>query len=238
MRRNQASPTGEGHFALNGLLQMHSRLLHAVGLGIVAVAATAMSIPADATASPDTVQGAAAAPTSTSGTCYSNVHHIDTFSTMSQNFPPILDAYDVAAADDVTLRKPCTIASIQVVGSYTSDGAVDSETVTFYKDDNGRPGKVLSSQTKVGTDLGGGAYDIKLKPVTLSKGTYWVSVVANLNADEGGQWYWVNATTERGVAALWENPRGGWQYGCTTWTPIKQCLGAGPSPDLSFALSK
>ena len=215
---------------------MSSRALRGLGLGVLTLAvASSMSVPASAGVRQSGVAEDKAAAGS-GATCYSNAKDVGTFGVMSQNFAPVLDAYDSAAADDLTLRKTCKVRSIQVTGSYSAEGAVDSETVTFYKDEVGRPGKIISSQTRVGTDNGAGSYDIKLKPVTLKKGTYWVSVVANLNPDAGGQWYWTSSNTQKGAAALWENPRGGWQYGCLTWTKIYQCLGAGPGPDLAFSL--
>jgi hypothetical protein len=60
--------------------------------------------------------------------------------------------------------------------------------------------------------------------------------VANLDSDAGGQWYWTNSNTQKGELAQWQNPNGGWQYGCTTWTPVRECLGFGPGPDLAFSI--
>ena len=212
---------------------MHARVRLTTGLGLICLTAAAIAV------APSAVAGGPGAAEAHSGrTCYSNLKHVDTFRTMSQNFAAVQGQYDSAAADDVDLRKACTVTSIRVIGAYSVDGAVDSETVTFYTANEGRPDKVISTQTVAGTDLGGGSYDIDLQPVTLKKGISWVSVVANLNPDRGGQWYWTNSLTERGAPAQWENPRGGWQYGCLTWTRIQQCLGSSPGQDLLFALGK
>lgn len=217
---------------------MRSSVLRALGLGIVSLAcATSLSFPASAATTPSPAAGGQGI-TGTDATCYSNTGNLDDYRTMSQNFAPILDAYDSAAADDITLTKTCTVTSIQVVGAYSAENAVDSETVTFYKDRNGKPGKVISSQTRVGID-NAGSFDIRLKPVTLTAGTYWVSVVANLNSESGGQWYWTNTNTQLGALAVWRNPGGAWvaDEACKTWQVIEQCLGAGPGPDLAFSLT-
>lgn len=214
---------------------MRSPVLRTVGIGVVSLTlASAFAVPAGAATAPSPLAGSSG---DAAKTCYANVADVGTFAAMSQNFAPVLDPYDSAAADDVTLAKRCKVRSIQVVGAYTAEGAVDSQTVTFYKDRGGKPGKIINSQTKIGTDVGGGSYDIKIKPVTLKKGTSWVSVVANLDSEAGGQWYWTNSNTQRGALAQWQNPNGGWQYGCLSWTPVQQCLGAGPGPDLAFSLT-
>ena len=222
---------------------MRSRALPALGLSVVALA-LATSLTGTASAAGSTVQaahkGSAVAIGGIDATCFSNLDGDTGVAISSQNFESSFDAYDNSGADDFKLKKKCVVKSIQVPGQYFggAPSPADSETVTFYKDNGGKPGAVVKSKTVAGTDSSG-SFDIKLGKVTLKKGKYWVGVVANLDFGAGSQWGWENTSTQKGAAAMWQNPGDGFGSGCTTWGNMQTCLGGvAPGPDFMFSLTK
>ncbi len=154
----------------------------------------------------------------------------------SQKYEPAFDAFTGQGADDfvVPFNHKWKINGVTVTGSYARGPAV-SENVTFYKDANGLPGIVKNTQTVVGTDSSG-SFTIPLSQFTLSAGTYWVSVQANLNFSGGGEWFWQTRTVQNGNGAAYQNPGDGYGTGCTTWARLQTCASALP-PDFMFALS-
>jgi hypothetical protein len=214
-----------------------------MGLSVVALA-LATSLAGTATASSPDVRaahkGQAASAVGTDATCFSNLTGDTLTAITSQNFETPNDAYDSYGADDVKLKKTCKVTSIQVMGQYYGGtGPADSETVTIYKNDGGKPGAVVKTKTVQGTDDGLGSFDIPFT-VTLKKGkTYWVGVQANMDFSVGGQWGWENTTTAKKAPAQWQNPGDGFATGCTTWGNMQTCLGGvAPGPDFMFAISK
>jgi hypothetical protein len=206
--------------------------------------ATALSSTAGAETRPLTTSasaaGSAAAVTpSATKTCFTNLKTPGDSIINSQNFEAGFEAYDNAGADDFKLKAACTVSKITVPGGYYtgSPGPADSETVTIYKNKKGKPGKVVNKQTVKGTD-NAGTFTIPLKKVALDKGTYWVSVVANMDVSTGGQWGWLTSTTKKGNAALWQNPGDGFASGCVKWTDMQTCTGLTGQPDFSFELGK
>ena len=144
---------------------------------------------------------------------------------VSQNFESSFDAYDAQAADDFTVSGgKWKVSEVDVNGVYfNGSGPARDETVTFYKDKNGHPGKTVSSQTAAGSDSFG-SFNIKLgSSVKLKPGHYWVSVVANLDFGAGGEWGWENQTTTVGDPAQWQNSGGGFGV-CSTWGDENSCI--------------
>jgi len=222
---------------------MRSRALPAMGISVVALA-IATSFAGTASAAGSDVQashkGSAVAIGGADATCFSNLAGDTGTAISSQNFEDSFDAYDNSGADDFKLKKACTVKSIQVPGQYfgAAPSPAESETVTFYKDKKGKPGKVVKSKTVAGTDSGG-SFDIKLGKVKLKKGKYWVGVVANLDFGAGSQWGWENTSTQKGKPAMWQNPGDGFGSGCTKWSNMQTCLGGvAPGPDFMFSLTK
>jgi hypothetical protein len=150
---------------------------------------------------------------------------------VSQNFSSAFSAtYDAAAADDfaVPAGKTWKVKEVDVTGVYfNGSGPASSEVVTFYKNSKGYPGKVLKSLTLTCTDSAGSFACALPRAVKLNnsagtkKATYWVSVVANLNFTQGGEWGWITNTTVHGHRAVWENPGGD---ACKTWCHINNDL--------------
>ena len=133
----------------------------------------------------------------------------------SQQYDDANSRLDEAAATDVTLTKACTVTQVVAPGKLCR-GLEPTETVTFYKDQADKPGKVISTQTVQG-DSQYGYLTIPIAPVKLAKGTYWVCGFRIANLDVTGcQWTWEMTTTHSGSHDVWENPTG-WYGVCPTW---------------------
>jgi hypothetical protein len=163
---------------------------------------------------------------------------------VSQDFEAALDGYDSQAADDFKVPAGTTWKVKEVdTTSFYFDGAgpADSVDVTFYTDAGGLPGavkKAYSGIAYVDPSGGLGSFAIFLpKPVKLTSGTYWVSVVANMEYFTGGEWAWETRATAKGHNAAWQNPGDAFGSGCVTWSDMPTCAGpAGEGPDFMFAL--
>lgn len=144
---------------------------------------------------------------------------------VSQNFEATFDQYDAQAADD--FRVPAggwTISEVEVTGVYfNGPGPAVSETVTFYENSpTNKPGAVINSFTVTGTDSGG-SFCIPISQA-LNAGHYWVSVVANMDFQSGGEWGWENLVPPKVRKwAHWRNP--GFGFGvCKHWRKEKNCI--------------
>lgn len=158
----------------------------------------------------------------------------------SQNFTSgNYSTYDDQAADDFVVPKGQTwdITEVDVSGATSTGGTPTSEDVIFYTDENNMPGKPVRKGTFDGVNgtFSSGNIAIKLPKEgrKLKPGTYWVSVIVNMNFEEDGQWYWNVNSVQHGNQAMWRYP-GQWEP-CPTWGTIEECLNAA-GPDLMFAL--
>jgi hypothetical protein len=158
----------------------------------------------------------------------------------SQNFgyPPSNDQ----GADDFVVPEGTTwtVTEVDVSGQYFNGlGPATSENVIFYRNDKfGRPGKVLKTLKKLkggGLGTSGANFAIALPNggITLTAGHYWVSVIANLDFNKGGEWGWDLSSVLHGDQAMWRNPGGG--CCCVTWDTIENCIGV-PGPGFMFDL--
>ena len=146
---------------------------------------------------------------------------------VSQNFESSFDQYDAQAADDFTVPggSKWVVKEIDVNGVYfNGSGPAVSENVTFYKDKNGKPGKIVDSFTSAGSDSFGSFVITPANPVKLKAGTYWMSVQVNLDFGAGGEWGWENQSTAEGTAAKWKNAGDGFATGCVTYTQENTCI--------------
>lgn len=145
--------------------------------------------------------------------------------TFSQNFGDGNNGS--AAADDFTVPdgQVWTIEEIDVGGMYFNGSGPATENVTFFKDKNGKVGKVVDDLEGLHGADNAGSFAITLgkKGVKLKSGHYWVAVVADMS-DLGVEWAWENQTagTSEGDPAMWENPGGDY---CQTWTSQHDCGG-------------
>jgi hypothetical protein len=159
----------------------------------------------------------------------------------SQNFTSGSNASDDnQAADDFVVPKgrSWAITGVDVSGVFYIDaGPATSETVIFYENRKGKPGKPV--RKGIFADLNGtnnaGNFAVTLpgKGVTLKPGTYWVSVVANMDFPVQGQWGWKVNSVQHGNPAVWRNPNGGFGV-CTSWDTLADCGATGP--DVMFDL--
>jgi hypothetical protein len=171
--------------------------------------------------------------------CVSQLNADSARSFPSQNFEPDFDAYDNVAADDFTVARRCRARVVTVVGNYgAGSGPADSETVTFYRDKTGRPGRVVSTQTVTAPDDAIGTFDLPLdEAVRLRAGRkYWVSIQISMNFAESGVWLWEMQSVVDGAKPVWKNPGDGYGYGCVDWTEIETCAGAEWSGGLMFEI--
>jgi len=141
-----------------------------------------------------------------------------------------------AAADDFTVPSGQTwlIKEMDVTGLYfNGSGPAKSQVVTFYADKNGKPGRVKQGPFTLKCTDNFGAFHCTLPTrVKLRAGTWWVSLVANIDFSAGGEWGWNTNPTVQGNEAVWEDPGG---QSCTSWTPLHVCFGGSPT-DLAFRL--
>lgn len=156
----------------------------------------------------------------------------------SQNYEAQYDAYDDEAADDFIVPEGVRwkITEVDMAGYY-NEGPADFMTVTFYKDKNGRPGKLVRQFTVVAPDTGGnGSFPIDLEgSVTLKPGHYWLSIQADQRFDFAGQWSWASSDDTINSPAMWRNPGAGFQIGCIKWSIEAVCIPYGQGDHL-FAL--
>lgn len=131
------------------------------------------------------------------------------------------------AADDFTVpaNATWTIREVDVRGHYfDGSGPADSQTVTFYEAAHGRVGAVIARATRVAFADRDGSFRIRIPPTTLGPGSYFVSVVANLDRTRGGEWHWENMTQVHGHRPQWQDPGGST---CGHWTSESRCFGPG-----------
>lgn len=213
---------------------MRSRILPAVGVSVVALVAAASFAGTSANAS--TTHGSAAfhaggvqqTIAAKGKSCYSLTTNDTGVAIASQTATddPGVNSY---GATDFSVKKSCTIKSVQTVGAYYNGaGPADSLHVTIYKNKKGMPGKVVADRDNLKyTDSSGlGSLGAKLKTIKLKKGSYWLSVSVNMDLSPGGQWGWELSSDTNGAADLFENSGG--EFGvCPTWDTVLNCTGYG-----------
>ena len=140
-------------------------------------------------------------------------------------------ANDSQAADDFTVPAGQTWQVTGIETLANTANATYNWRIFIYADAGDRPGAQVffgqAPSTGAGYD-----YTFNLSGVpTLQSGHYWVSVVLmNLYS-----WQWKNRTVQSGSPALWQNPGGGDNPSCTTWTLRTTCFpGTAGAPDQVF----
>jgi hypothetical protein len=156
-----------------------------------------------------------------------------------------LDSWDSYGADDfiVPAGHKWRIEAVEVSGAYNCEGCdggpARSESVFFYKDKKGQPGKLVAKCEAIKGADNKGSFAIQFPQsckVGLNGGKrYWVSVVAAMDF-AFGFWGWETRNTQEGKPSMWENPGGGLND-CVSWDVMTKCQGdAGEGPDFMFAL--
>jgi hypothetical protein len=168
---------------------------------------------------------------------YSQYDNPNSQEILGQNFEVSHSTWDCQAADDFTVPPGQTWRLKQVDVAGFTYGLVRQATVEIYADDGGLPGTRLSIATRTPTQLGNGDLSIKLGSdnfVTLTSGTYWVSVYADMDFFHG-EWGWVDRTVQSGHPAAFQQPGDGFSAGCPSWGNLVTCTGAS-APDMVFDL--
>ena len=173
---------------------------------------------------------------------------------LSQHYSTITNNENTCAvADDfdVPEGESWDVHSIAVLGAYWQGAAGGGDTLNLYimNDDNGMPGDTIQGYfeltdflniEEVVGDYISTYFEITLPSlVTLTEGTYWVSVQLYSDYNATGQWGWLEhnvGTTVYGAEWHWINPKDGFGYGFTTWTPANIVVGPWVQWEMSFAL--
>ena len=167
----------------------------------------------------------------------------DGTATVSQNFEAANDGYDSQLADDFVVRAGSvwTIQRVNVSGTYFNGiGPAASVNVSFYSNSGTLPGAAVPGGTYTNlamTDTAGN-FSISLPTnLVLTSGTYWVSVQANMDFTPNGEWGWLDRTVQSNSPAAWQNPGGGFGFGCLTWGARAATCGVDPTaPDQIFQI--
>ena len=174
-------------------------------------------------------------------TLYDQYNNAGTTATSSQDFETAFDAFDTFTADDfvVPAGQTWNITEVDVQGLYfncTTCGPAASFNVFFYQDSSTLPGTLVATRL-ANTYTGTTDFVITLtSAVTLTPGTYWVSVQARLDFGTGGQFGWQDRTIQSNSGAAFENPGGGFACpGGNGWVRKPTCV-ATTSPDQVFRL--
>lgn len=141
----------------------------------------------------------------------------------SQNFETAFDAFDSWAADDFTVPAGQTW-KLTKVAAFGATTAPTSFNVVFYQNTGGLPGTAIATYNNITIPATLNPVLTLPTPLTLTAGTYWVSIQANM-AHATGQWYWNEfGTTANGIEHAWQNPGGGFGTTCTSWNVINTCI--------------
>ena len=174
-------------------------------------------------------------------TLYDQYNNAGTTATSSQDFETAFDAFDSFTADDfvVPAGQTWNITEVDVQGLYfncTTCGPAASFNVFFYQDSSTLPGTLVATRL-ANTFTGTTDFVITLtSAVTLTPGTYWVSVQARLDFGTGGQFGWQDRTVQSNSGAAFENPGGGFACpGGNGWVRKPTCVTT-TSPDQVFRL--
>ena len=89
-------------------------------------------------------------------------------------------------------------------------GPAENFNVRFYSDSGGFPGALVESRIGMSYAQVGSTFTVTLSPaVSLTPGTYWVSVQSRQDFTPAGQWGWTDRTVQSNQGAAWQNPGGG-----------------------------
>ena len=157
----------------------------------------------------------------------------------SQNFEAANDQFDSEAADDfiVPAGQNWTVSTLDVQGEYSGAGPVVTFNVVFYANGANLPGTIIATRAAQAYTNSSGDFAITFaQTVTLSPGTYWVGVQANMDL-ANGQWFWDNRSVTSNQGGAWRNPGNGFGTGCTGFGRKLTCLPSQNGPDQLFKLT-
>src|SRR6476660_1805557 len=167
---------------------------------------------------------------------YDNASAIGTLSATFTDFP----TFNSDLADDfvVPTGQTWNVQSIEADGAYLPfNGPANSFNVFFYADNAGLPGAQVYSAMNQPFSVVGTTFSVALPSMaTLTQGTYWVEIQANMTFLPNGAWIWRDRTVQSNQGAAWQNPGGGFGT-CPTWTLKTTCIPITGGPDQVFRLN-
>jgi hypothetical protein len=146
------------------------------------------------------------------------------------------DEMDIRIADDFTVPEGAIwkISEVHAYGGMGSAGGeLVSANITFFKDRNGKPGKVVAElpAAPIAKNIDGNFAVVFASPVKLKAGHYWLSVQGKTK-EVGTVWMWNASKGFSGGRAVIQNPGDGYELGCRDWTPIKDCISPMPGDQM------
>lgn len=116
----------------------------------------------------------------------------------------------IAQYFSLTDNKEVKISRVTASGFfYDGPSTPTSFTISFYKNTNNSPGKVQSSQTITGNfttpntgNFSSADLDVRIKPVELKRGNWWISITANM-PDQVTIWNWGQYLVSGGQPRVW-----------------------------------
>ena len=220
-----------------------------VGAAVLAVALTAWTSSASdgrgsahGSLGKPVARGGAKAPAeaATAPILYSQYDNLTGLNIISQDFDVQNSTFSEQVADDFTVTGGQTwkIQQIDVAGVDHGPG-VPMVTVEIFADAGGVPGSQVAAVMRKPTAEVDGDLVMKLGnpgAITLTSGTYWLSVYADMDFFSHNEWFWAIRSVQSGSAAVYQNPGNGWGTGCTGWSNMVACQPSAPGPDLVFDL--
>lgn len=156
-----------------------------------------------------------------------------------------LFGFDAELADDFDVPPGFrwSIESVEVQGSFTpGQSGFQSVNLFFYTNNpvTKRPAfRTCSHFQLTPTVNDAGSFGIDLPtPCNLPAGKWWLMVQANVawRNGSGSSWHWGMRTIQSNEKAQWQNPAGGFGFGCRTWGDRAACDPVTDHPDQVFRL--
>ena len=117
-----------------------------------------------------------------------------------------------------------TIERIMAFGSTQSNPTLTNATIVIYKDHNGLPGDEVYNSGEITPISEPEDQNLNLllpEPFTISNGTYWISIYANLAFfPYGTQWFWSSQTSNIRKESHLKDPFDLYGVGASDWTPF------------------
>jgi hypothetical protein len=158
----------------------------------------------------------------------------------SQNFSSAYDAYDSQGADDFVVSDAAgwTVSAFNFQLLAAGDPSTATYDIQVFPDNSGLPDAAATcSYSSIPGTLDASLTSLSVSlpsPCVLPQGTYWLSMVGNLDFAIGGQIFWSLESATFGANAAWQNPGDGFGLGCTTWTDNTVCGAGGSLPSALF----
>jgi hypothetical protein len=184
--------------------------------------------------------GAPPSPAAPNVVLYDQYNNGTTTATLSATFTDF-PTFGADLADDFVVPSGQTwnVSSIDADGQYFNGaGPANSWNVYIYANNGTLPGATVYSILNTTVTQVGTTFTVNLSPcATLTPGTYWVEIQANMTFSPNGEWGWTDRTVLSNNPAAWQNPGGGFGI-CPTWAPkLATCVTTAGGPDQVYRLN-